>query len=152
MLRPWLRVARPDDGWGVLAGLGTGTVGAVLVLVALLVRLPAGWVTVFGGQAWAVRAVLVLAALWCVGWLRTLVFSRLPAAPYLAGKRLVFRVRGKTVRVAVSEVEDVRVERRDPPVREAFVVVLKNGGAYDLCPVAWAGAPQLYRALRRKTG
>lgn len=150
VFRPWLRVARPDDWTGKVAWLATTVVLAMLLIAALLARLPEGWVSLVGGHTEVVRGVLVLLVLYAVGWLRAIVYSRLPASAYLLGRWLVLRVRGKALRVPVVMILEVHVELRPPPAGETFVVELKDGTCHDLCPTHWQGAARLYAALSGK--
>jgi hypothetical protein len=150
VFRPWLRVARPDDWTGKVAWLATTAVLLMLLIAALLARLPASWLDLVGGHAAIVRVVLVLVVFYLIGWLRAIVYSRLPAAAYLFGRWLVVRVRGKAVRVPVVMILEIHVELRPLPAGETFVVELKDGTLYDMCPTHWQGAARLYAALARK--
>ncbi len=150
VFRPFLRVARPDDWTGKLASAGTGLVLAVLVLSSLLARVPPDWVDAVGGQVILIRSLQVLVSVWMVVWLRAAVYSRLPAAAYLVGKRLVFPRRGRRKVVATDSIVAVHVERRPEPAGETFVVELRDGATHDVCPVHWEGAGRLYRGLLKK--
>lgn len=143
-------MARPDDWTGTLARLGLHLATLMLLLPALLARLPATWVGLAGGLTEVVRLVLVLLVLYVMGWVRAIVYTRLPRAPYLLGKTLTVRERGKRIRVGVADIAEVHVELRPPPDRESFVVELRDGTHRDVCPVHWSGSPRLYRALSRR--
>jgi len=150
VFRPWLHVARPDDWTGKVAWLMTTVVLVVLLIAALLARLPAAWVSLVGGHAEVIRVLLVLMVFYLAGWMRAVVYSRLPASAYLVGRRAVLRVRGKALRVPVDTILEIHVEVRPVPARETFVVELKDGTCHDLCPTHWQGAVRLYAALARK--
>jgi hypothetical protein len=143
-------VARPDDWTGKVAWLATTVVLVMLLIAALLARLPGAWVSLVGGYSEIVRGVLILVVFYLVGWLRAIVYSRLPAAAYLLGRWLVVRVRGKAFRVPVVMILEIHVELRPLPAGETFVVELKDGTCHDMCPTHWQGAARLYAALARR--
>jgi hypothetical protein len=130
--------------------VGAGLVTLILLLAAVLGTLPRGWVQLVGGNAWLVRAVLIAFVLWFMGWARAVSYALLPKSPVLLGKRLLMPVRGRRVRVRVTRIAALHVERRPEPKREVFVVEFKDGAEHDLCPVHWEGAERLFRALQRK--
>lgn len=150
MIRAFIRVVRPDDWTGRVARMGLGVLGLLALVPVMLARLPEAWVALAAGQPWLVRLVLALASLWAVAWVRALVYARLPAAPYLVGRRLVLPERGAKRRIDLAEVEEVFVQLRPPPVEQAFVARLANGEVQTICPVHWPGAGALYAAVARK--
>ena len=143
-------MARPDDWAGRAAAAGTGLVGLVLLLASLLARLPEPWIAAAGGRALLVRAVLVLGSLWVTVWVRALIYSRLPAAPYLVGRRLALPTWGLPRHVRTDEVTAVSVALRPDPMGEVLTVTLRDGTQHDLCPMRWPGAGELYHALVRR--
>ena len=147
MLRPIIRVARPADWTGSVAHMATIVVTLLLFIPIALARLPQGWVSLVDGHAIVLRVVLALLVVWLMTWVRAWVFARLPGAPYLAWRTLVFRERGARLRVPVSKVVDVFVELRPPETTQVFVVELSDGTTHELCPTHWSGAGRLYRAL-----
>lgn len=150
MIRPWIKVARPRDWTGALARLGIVGLGIMLGVIVLLVRLPQAWIDRAFGSPEVVRLVLAVVALWLLRWIRALVYSRLPTAPYLFGRRLALRERGKRHRVDVENIADLHVELRPPPVHQVFAVELHDGSIHDICPTDWPGAGPLYAKLARK--
>jgi hypothetical protein len=150
VLRPIIRVARPADWTGTVAHWSTILLTIVLFVPVALARLPHGWVALVGGYGIVVRAILVLVVLWLMGWVRAWVFARLPAAPYLAWRTLVFRDRGSRRAIPVAKVVDVFVELRPPETTQVFMLELSDGTTHELCPVDWPGAGRLYAALHRK--
>ena len=148
LLRPWLRVARPDDWTGKLGRVGLWPVYALVLLVIGIVRIPVSW-WLFDSEV-LTRVVLVAAALYLFGWLRMVVWTLIPGAVILYGRRLWFRYRGRRIRVAVSALTTVAVEERPPPVGEIFVIEIGDGVVYDLCPVRWDGAARIHRILARR--
>ena len=144
-----LRTARPDEWPGWLTDVLV-TIGAlVLILIMLLARLPATWTAVVGGRGWIVRLVLAGGAAWLFMWFDNLLRVLLPRTPYLFGRTLTVRARGKRVRIPVRDIAAVHVEHRPPDGRETFVVELANGELHDICPVHWKGAGRLYARLAR---
>jgi hypothetical protein len=150
VLRPWLKVARPDDWTGTVARLGAGLVTLILLLAALLGALPRGWIQLAGGNQWLVRGILVLFVAWSMGWARAILYALLPRAPVLLGKRLTIPLRGERIAVPVARIAALHVERRVDPLQEVFVIEMGDGTEYDVCPVHWEGAQRLYRALDRR--
>jgi len=148
LLRPWLRVARPDDWTGTLGRVGLWPIYALVLLVVVIVRIPVSW-WLFDSEV-LTRLVLVAAALYLFGWLRMLVGTLIPGAVILYGRRLWFRHRGRRIRLRTSALTAVAVEQRPPPDGEVFVLELGDGAVYDLCPVAWDGAPRIFRILARR--
>lgn len=152
MFRPFIRVARPDDWTGLLARSAVGVVALVLTLAALLGTLPPAWVQMVDGRPWVVRVGLLLGVAWFSVWIRALSYALLPRAPVLFGRRLFVWFHGRRIVVHVGSVVDAAIERRPDPVREVFVLELRDGRRLDLCPVHWSGAARLYRSLVRKLG
>ncbi len=150
MLRPFLHVARPDDWAGRAAAAATGVVGLVLVLAALLARVPEAWVAAAGGRVIVVRVALVLGAVWVTVWVQALVYSRIPAAPYLIGRRLALPTWGLPRHVRTEDVVEVSVVLRPDPMGEVLAVTLRDGSQHDLCPMRWPGAGELYHHLARR--
>lgn len=144
-----LRAARPEDWTGKLSDFLVGLVFVSASIAVLLARLPDRWVELAFGQRWIVRVVLVALLLWCNLWIGNIVRTALPRAPYLFGRTLTVRERGRRVRLPVREIAAIHVEPRPPAERDTFVVVLKNGNTHDLCPIAWQGAARLYARLAR---
>lgn len=147
MLRPIIRVARPADWTGSLAHVATVLVTLLLFVPIALARLPRGWVALVDGHGIVVRIVLALLVVWLMTWVRAWVFARLPDAPYLVWRTLVFRERGTRVQVPVEKVVDVSVELRPPETTQVFVIELSDGTTHELCPTHWSGAGRLYAAL-----
>lgn len=144
-----LRTARPDDWLGWLTDVITTIAGVIVVLIVLLARLPGAWVDLALGRGWIVRLVLAGAAAWAFMWLDNFLRVLLPRTPYLFGRSLTIRERGKRVRLAVADIAAIHVEQRPPDARETFVVELKSGALHDLCPVHWKGAGRLYARIAR---
>jgi hypothetical protein len=144
-----LRTACPDDWSGRLTDLAVGVAALLLVPVVLLVRLPAAWIELAGGHSWPFRVVLALAVIWAFVWLDNLVRVLLPRTPYLIGRTLTVRARGRRVPLKVREIVAIHVETRPPDGRETFVVEMRSGEHHDLCPVAWSGAGRMYRRMAR---
>ncbi len=147
---PLLRVARPDDWTGTLASVAVVAVLALLVVVALLVRLPPHWVALAGGMAWVVRAALMLAALVVVGFARTVLDARLPRAAVLWGRKVRFHDGTRRRAVAIDQILAVYIERRPPPMHEVFAIQQHDGSEHDVCATHWGGAPALHRTLQRR--
>ncbi len=144
-----LRTARPDDWLGWLTDVVV-TIGAiVVVLILLLARLPTAWIEMFGGRGFIVRLILVGGAAWLFMWLDNFLRILLPRTPYLFGRTLTIRTRGKRVRLPVRDITAIHVEQRPPEGRETFVVELKDGALHDLCPVHWKGAGRVYARIAR---
>lgn len=144
-----LRTARPEDWTGKLTDMLVGLVFLSLSIAVLLARLPERWVALARGEAWAVRGALLLLMLWGMMWLGNIVRVVLPRAPYLFGRTLTVRHDGERIRLPVREIAAVHVEPRPPDERDTFVVELRDGTTYDLCPIAWQGAGRLYARLAR---
>lgn len=149
MIRPWIEVARPRDWTGALARLALVTLGMLLGVVVLLVRLPEAWIALAFGSSELVRLSLFVVGLWALRWLRALGYARLPAAAALF-RRLAFRERGRRRRVPIDQIARVYVELRPPPVHQVFAIELHDGTAHDVCPTDWPGAGRLYAKLARK--
>jgi hypothetical protein len=147
VLRPIIRVARPADWTGKVAHIATIVVTILLFIPVALARLPDSWVGLAAGYGIVVRLVLALLVVWLMGWVRAWVFARLPSAPYLSWRTLVFRDRGQRLRISASKVVDVFVELRPPETTQVFMVELSDGTTHELCPIDWSGAGRLYRAL-----
>lgn len=122
----------------------------LLLVPVVLARLPATWVAAVGGQPWMLRILLGLGVLWLMSWFRAVLYARLPNSPYLFGRTLTFTERGRRKRVAVDELEDVYVELRPPPVRQALMVERVDGRVHELCPAHWSGAGRLYASLSKQ--
>ncbi|GEM_PF-3481896 len=150
VFRPFLHVARPDDWTGILSRIGVGSAIGVLLIAAVLATLPDTWVAMAGGYSAIVRVVLTGIVLYIGRWLQAVIDSRLPASPYLLGSTLVLRCAGRSVSVSVAEIVCVRVDLRIPPAREVFMIDLRDGRSFDLCPVHWAGGPRLYATLVKR--
>jgi len=144
-----LRTARPDDWGGRLTDLAVGLAALVVLIVLLLVRLPEPWVARADGHTWAIRGLLVLVAAWLFMWIDNLLRVLLPRTPYLIGRTLTVRARGRRVPLRVREIRAIHVETRPPDGRETFVVEMRSGEHHDLCPVAWSGAGRMYRRMAR---
>ena len=142
-----LRTARPDDWTGKLTDLAVTVVGLLVVLIVLLVRLPESWVALAAGRGWIVRLLLALICAWLFMWLDNALRALLPRTPYLIGRTLTIRARGRRVPLPVREIRTIHVETRPPDGRETFVVEMKSGEHHDLCPVYWNGAGRMYRRL-----
>lgn len=144
-----LRTARPDDWSGRLTDLAVGLAALIVLIVLLLVRLPALWIDLAGGHAWVIRGLLLLIAAWAFMWIDNLLRVLLPRTPYLIGRTLTVRARGRRVPLRVREILAIHVETRPPDGRETFVVEMRSGEHHDLCPVAWNGAGRMYRRMAR---
>lgn len=144
-------VARPDDWTGTLARLGAWVVIALGFVTVLLVRLPDAWVDAALGQPVLVRVLLGLVVWAVVLLLRPYVDCRLPRAAWLFRGTVKLASRGARTRIPLADIERVDLERRSPPIDEALVVALRDGSVHDVCPLAWAGAPQLFAAIARRT-
>ena len=149
-LRPPIRVARPRDwtqtaAWAVLLGLG-----AMLLVIVLLVRLPEAWVRLAQGHAWAVRIALMAASLWILRWLGDLGLAQLPRATFLLGGTIVFPEQLRRRRIKLEDVDEIVVELRPPPVHEAFVAVMDDGTTHELCATHQPGAAALYAVAARR--
>lgn len=142
-----LRTARPEDWSGKLSDLLVGLVFFSAMIAVLLARLPESWVALALGEPWIVRVALLLTMLWGMSWFGNLVRIVLPRAPYLFGRTLTVRDRGRRVHLPVREIAAVHVEPRPPDERDTFVVELRDGTTHDLCPIAWQGAGRLYARL-----
>jgi hypothetical protein len=150
LFQPWLRVARPDDWTGMLARFGLWPLYFVALLVVGLGRIPSGWWVIGAGSETLTRLVIAIVVLYLLGWVRVIVFSLVPKSVVQYGRRLWFRHRGRRVILRIDTIESIFVEQRPPPVGEAFVIELKDGAVYDLCPVAWDGAGRIYGAVATK--
>lgn len=144
-----LRAARPEDWTGKLSDFLVGAVFVAATIAVLLARLPDAWVALVDGRGWIVRLGLIALLLYVNVWVGNLVRTILPRAPYLFGRTLTVRERGRRVRLPVREIAGIHVEPRPPDERDTFVVVMKGGATYDLCPIAWQGAARLYASLMR---
>jgi len=147
-----LRTARPDDWSGKLTDLAVTVVALLTVIVVLLVRLPESWVALAAGRGWLVRLVLAGLAWWLFMWLDNALRVLLPRTPYLFGRTLTIRARGRRVPLPVREIQAIHVETRPPDESETFVVELRSGEHHDLCPVHWQGAGRMYRRIARARG
>ena len=147
-----LRTARPDDWTGKLTDLAVTVVALLVVIVILLVRLPEAWVELAAGRGWIVRLVLALLAAWLFMWMDNALRVLLPRTPYLLGRTLTIRARGRRVGLRVRDIRAIHVETRPPDERETFVVEMKSGEHHDLCPVHWNGAGRMYRRIARAQG
>lgn len=147
LLRPWLRVARPDDWTGTLARFGLWPVYFVALLIVGIGRIPLSWRVLGAGSEPLTRLVLAVIVIYLLGWLRAVVWSFVPKAVVQFGRRLWFRHHGRRILVRIDTIAEIDVEQRPPPVGEVFVVELDDGAVYDLCPVDWFGAPWVYAAV-----
>lgn len=147
-----LRTARPDDWSGKLTDLAVTVVALLTVIIVLLVRLPESWVALAAGRGWAVRVVLALLAWWLFMWLDNALRVLLPRTPYLFGRTLTIRARGRRVPLPVREIAAIHVETRPPDESETFVIEMRSGEHHDLCPVDWQGAGRMYRRIARAQG
>jgi hypothetical protein len=144
-----LRTARPDDWTGKLTDLAVTVFALLVVIVVLLARLPESWVALAGGRGFIVRIVLALLAAWLFMWLDNALRVLLPRTPYLFGRTLTIRARGRRVPLKVRDIRAIHVETRPPDERETFVVEMMTGEHHDLCPVHWNGAGRMYRRIAR---
>lgn len=144
-----LRAARPEDWTGRLTDFAVGLVFLSASIAVLLARLPEAWVELAGGRRWIIRAALLLLLFWAIQWLGNIVRAFLPRAPYLFGRTLTVRERGRRVRLPVREIAAIHVEPRQPGDRDTLVVELRDGATHDVCPIAWQGAGRLYARLAR---
>ena len=147
-----LRTARPDDWSGKLTDLAVTVVALLTVIIVVLVRLPESWVALAAGRGWLVRLVLAGLAWWLFMWLDNALRVLLPRTPYLFGRTLTIRARGRRVPLPVREIQAIHVETRPPDESETFVVEMRSGEHHDLCPVHWQGAGRLYRRIARARG
>jgi hypothetical protein len=122
----------------------------VALLVVGLGRIPSGWWVIGAGSETLTRLVIAAVVLYLLGWARMIVFSLAPKAVIQYGRRLWFRHRGRRIVVRIETLAKIVVEQRPPPVGEAFVIELKDGAVYDLCPVGWDGAARVYSAAARR--
>lgn len=146
-IRP--RAARPEDWTGKLTDLLVGLMFVSASVTVLLARLPDAWVAAVGDRRWPIRLALVVLLLWVTQWIGNAVRMLLPRAPYLIGRTLTVRERGRRVRLPIREIARIYVEARPPGERDTFVVALKSGDTHDLCPITWQGAARLYASLAR---
>lgn len=144
-----LRTARSDDWSSWLTDVIVTIVAIVIVLIILLARLPAAWIELVGGRGWIVRLALAGGTAWAFMWLDNFLRVLLPRTPYLFGRTLTIRERGKRVGLPVRQIAAIHVEQRPPDGRETFVVEMKDGALHDLCPVFWKGAGRLYARIAR---
>jgi len=151
MLRRLLVVAIPDDLLGRLAGWAARILAILLLLGTLLGRVPAAWSAFLFGSEWAVRALLALASLWIADAAGTVLASRIPAAPYVIGRRLALPTWGLPRHLSTRDLDSVRIERRPDPWGETIVIRLHDGRQFDLCPLRWKRADLLYERLRKAT-
>lgn len=147
VLRP--RAARPEDWTGKLSDLLVGIVFLAAAIAVLLARLPDAWAEAVDGRRWIIRGALLVLLFVVNVWVGSAVRMVLPRAPYLFGRTLTVRERGRRVRLPVAEIAAIHVEPRPPDERDTFVVALKSGATHDLCPIAWQGAARLYARLVR---
>ena len=148
LVRPWLRVARPDDWTGTVGRVGLWPIYALVLLLVGIVRIPWSWWLL--DSEVLTRVVLLAVALYLFSWLRMLAWTLIPAAVILYGRRLWFRYRGRRIRLLTTALTTVDVELRPPPIGEVFVIELGDGAVYDLCPVRWDGSQRIYRVLARR--
>ena len=149
-LRPPIRVARPRDwtqtvAWAVLVGLG-----AMMLVIVLLVRLPEAWVRLAQGQAWAIRIALMAASYWILRWFGELAFAQLPRATFLLGGTIVFPEHLRRRRIKLADVDEIVVQLRPPPRHEVFVAVMDDGTTHELCATHQPGAAALYAVATRR--
>lgn len=145
-----LRVARPDDWTGTLAGLAVAVAFVLLMILVPLVPLPAAWVALAWGLPLVVRGAMVLAVIAVLALAHAVLVARLPRAVVLWGRKVRFHDGTRRRAIAYRDIEAVHVEQRPPPRHEVFVIERRDGIEHDLCPTAWAGAPRLHRALERR--
>ena len=145
MLRPWLRVAIPDDWTGRLARLGSALLGLLILMAPLLGRLPDEWVALAKGQEWFVRLILLGATAWVIMQLRPLAFLPLPQTIVLLGQRLRVPSGLHSTWLKVAEISTIHVDEH--PNGEVFTLAMLNGRELLLCPVEWEGAGRLYVKL-----
>jgi len=134
----------------VLARLTVFVAVVLLGILVPLVRLPVAWVALAGGQPALVRLAMLAVLLVVVMIGRTLLFSRLPRAAVLFGRKVRFHDGTRRRAVAVADIAAMHVELRPPPLHEVFVVEQYDGEEHDLCPTHWSGAPALHRTLDRR--
>ncbi|MFV8754355.1 hypothetical protein ACNOYE_27735 [Nannocystaceae bacterium ST9] len=146
MFRPWLRVAQPDDWTGGLVRVASWPVYFVVLLPIAIGRIPEAW-WLFGFEL-LTRLLIALVALYLLGWLRTIGFTLLPKTVVQYGSRLWFRHHGRRVLVRIAKISAIDVELR--PSGEVFVIELDDAESYDLCPVAWEGAPRIFAVVARR--
>lgn len=144
-----LRTARPEDWTGKLSDLLVALVFLSAAIAILLARLPTTWVELAMGEGWIVRGVLLALLFWVNLWFGNIIRTLLPRAPYVFGRTLTLRARGRRVRVPVRDIAAIHVEARPPEDRDTFVVELRDGTSHDLCPIAWQGAGRMYARLAR---
>lgn len=147
LLQPWLRVARPDDWTGKLARFGLWPLYFVALLTVGIGRIPLAWRVLGAGSEPLTRAVIAVIVVYLLAWVRMIAWSFVPKAVVQYGRRLWFRHRGRRILVHIRTIAEIDVEQRPPPVGEVFVIELDDGAVYDLCPVGWDGAPQVYQAV-----
>ncbi len=150
VLRPFLKVVRPSDWTGRLAHFTIGVTGILVLLPIVLVRLPPAWVQAAWGRPLLVRVAMLSVGVWLLAWMRAWLLARLPLAPYMVWRTLVFPDRGHRRRVKVAGVVEVYVELRPPGLTQVFMVELRDGTHHELCPVDWPGAGRLFRSLSRR--
>lgn len=112
-----LRTARPDDWSGKLTDLAVTVVALLTVIIVVLVRLPESWVALAAGRGWLVRLVLAGLAWWLFMWLDNALRVLLPRTPYLFGRTLTIRARGRRVPLLVREIQAIRTSRPARPTR-----------------------------------
>lgn len=149
MFRPWLRVARPDDWTGTLARFGLWPLYFVFLLIVGLGRLPSAWWVIGAGSETLARLVIGIVVLYVFSWVRMIVWALLPGAVIQYGRRLWFRHRGGRIRVLIRDITTIDVEQRPPPIGEVFVIEL-GGATFEVCPVDWDGAVQIYSVVARR--
>ncbi len=153
MFRPWLRVAQPDDWTGSLVQVGSLPVYFVVLLSIVIGRISEAWWVL--GSELLTRLLLALVAIYLLGWVRAIAFTLLPKTVVQFGSRLWFRHHGRRVVVRIAAIVAIDVELR--PNGELFVIEVDNQNGttsnievYDLCPVAWEGAPRIFSVLARR--
>lgn len=145
-----LRVARPDDWTGTVAGLAVAVAFVLLMVLVALVPLPSAWVTLAWGLPLVVRACMVVVVVAVLAAAHGVLVARLPRAVVLWGRKARFHDGTRRRAIAYRDIAAVHVVQRPPPLHEVFVIERRDGIEHDLCPTAWAGAPRLHRALERR--
>ncbi len=132
----------------MLARVGVWPLAFVVLLAVAIGRLPASWWVL--GIEELTRVLLLLVALYLLGWVRAVVFALLPKSVVQFGRRLWFPHRGRRIVLRTSSIVEIDVELRPPPADEVFVIELDDGAVYDLCPVRWEGAERIFALLHRR--
>ena len=141
MKRSWIAVARPRDWRGTLAKVGAIASWSLLGLIAILVDLPDVQIATWVVDAFWLRVGLICAWYYAARSITPLVYAALASAPVLIGKTIRLRIRGRSHRISVLDVERLRVELR--PRGQIAVLVMRSGVPIDLCPLHWPGAAHL---------